>query len=194
MAAGFAFHLGTWATMNIHFLELLVCYVAFVPWSRLLDSSAGTHRVIGPDLRTDSARPANRVAATLICLAVLFGATGTDSWPFAVYPRFNYIAAQSTTVLEIETVETSGAATTLNTDRLRQRFHSSRWSHLHRRLLADPDNAALWLAFRELVERDLPGETSTVRYLRTRKSVDPNSTQPVLSRDLIWEVAPRNTR
>jgi uncharacterized membrane protein YphA (DoxX/SURF4 family) len=186
----FLFHQGTWLTMNIGFHELVVCYVAFVPWSRLLAETPIPLESAAPESTapestasesTPPPTPSNRltimVGSALVAVTMLFGALGIDSWPIAVYPRFHYFAPQAVNLLKIEAIDEAGNTHPLDERNLKERFDSSRWSHLQRRLLADPRNGDLWRPFHGLVVAELAKQLEErprrIVYAVERRTTDP---------------------
>jgi hypothetical protein len=83
-AAGLAFHAGIQHFMLIPFESLLAAYVLLLPWG----GTEGT-----PEDARRAATPAAAVGALLVAANVVQGLRGqTQSYPFACYPTFQWIA------------------------------------------------------------------------------------------------------
>jgi vitamin K-dependent gamma-carboxylase-like protein len=125
--AAIGFHLATWALMAIGFFSLIVCYVGL-----LLGEWIG-----GPVVSVRGwMRPTPAiVVGSVITIGVLFaGLTGLDSWPFAVYPRFNYLAGPTITRTELVPMDGEGRPIPLPTERLLTKLKDGRWSSVQQRL------------------------------------------------------------
>ena len=141
IAAGLAFHFQTFLFMKIGFYALAVCYVVFIDWPvsfrrrRPVLIGDPNRTGVGASLATSTPGKAVRiVATTLIVGNVAMGFAGIDSYPFAVYPRFNWLQRTITTNLEIIAADDVGREWRVDDDELEQRFTSSRWARLLRRV------------------------------------------------------------
>jgi len=117
-AAGLAFHLLSYAALDLLFASLWLCYVALIDWRplfrRVLRDDEGS---AGPLAAVDEPAPPRRtisapvmVGAVLLAGAVVQGARGRmSSYPFSCYPTFQWIAAPDMPDLLIVAVEADGA-------------------------------------------------------------------------------------
>jgi hypothetical protein len=126
VAAALVFHVLTALVMFIGFGSLLCLYAAFVPWHRLL------RRPEGPaDLR--SPLPIAIVAVALVTAIAVQGARGrVQSWPFACYPTFQFLAPDRMPALEVELVAADGSVVKIAQAKIpgvdRQRAWALSWS------------------------------------------------------------------
>lgn len=134
--AGIAFHLGIWAVMGINFWTLLVCYVAF------LDVGRASARE-----EDDGLKPVPRshwVGATLIAANFLCGVAGLDTWPVAVYPRFDYDVQPVRATLTLELFDAADRRLPFDPSPVEKRLGNARWTHLLGRI-ADERSAEIRL-------------------------------------------------
>jgi hypothetical protein len=118
--AGVAFHLLSQFVFRIPFASLWLCYVAlfdlrpllgWLPagWRRRIDTGAAAAPAVAsvPDA---PAWPATVVGGLLLVAAVVQGARGQmQSYPFACYPTFEWMAGSDMPDLLIERVDAAGA-------------------------------------------------------------------------------------
>jgi hypothetical protein len=96
--AGLVFHAATAYFLRIYFVALALCYVVFVDWHALAQRLGWTRALKAPAppgvRAAPSAAAAAAVGGLLIALQIGFGALRIDSWPFAVFPRFDRIRSE----------------------------------------------------------------------------------------------------
>jgi hypothetical protein len=93
--AGLFFHAMTAYYLHIYFVALMLCYVVFVDWYALAHRLGFARRPTGPRAAPPAATAASVAGSLLLAVQVAFGALAIDSWPFAVYPRFDRIRTQA---------------------------------------------------------------------------------------------------
>jgi hypothetical protein len=96
-------------------------------------TTAGRHRAVTsvPGL------PVLIVGPILIGAAVLTGTRGIDSWPFAAYPRSDYIAKSTVTELEVVPFDAAGVPIVIAPDalaRVKTRMKEARWTRVVQRV------------------------------------------------------------
>jgi vitamin K-dependent gamma-carboxylase-like protein len=88
VATGLAFHLGTFAFLDISFTTLMASYVVFIPWAATLGLDRRS-TTAPPPPRARADRSTVAIAAVLLGGVLLAGASQTVAgWPFASYPTF----------------------------------------------------------------------------------------------------------
>jgi hypothetical protein len=132
---GVAFHLGTWLFMRIFFLPLLVCYPVFVDWAAL----SGRRQRAPANTRRPDLTPTVAVGVLLLVTNAYAGARVIDSWPFAVYPTFAYLAPVSQHRIVLATVDAAGRERPYSPAAIARKMHSSRWNRLLVRISREDD-------------------------------------------------------
>jgi hypothetical protein len=170
LVVGLSFHFATYLTMRISFWSLMICYVAFVDWSR---------RRSDTDAREPAA--ATVIAGTLLVIGVgLTGiATLMAAWPFACYPTFtgDYTGANRYTTSEVVAIE-HGHKQTID---LFPWLPASRRPAVLQNTLRHPAILA------ELGHEAAP-DARTIQVWRVTQSVLPSDRGKVLHRTLVKEV------
>lgn len=192
---GLLFHWSTWVFMGINFVLLLICYVAFIDWAAVLRSTTpqGPSRPVAKISPTGPRRRylvQTTVAGSLLLVANgLCGTLGVDSWPFAVYPRFDYFQGTQRFATSITIRDNKGHGVTVDDSKLRRRLSPSRYSNLTQRVARRP-SPALLAGFTELLldntEVEVEGELVV---WRETLAIHPErwATNP-LSREPLWIV------
>jgi hypothetical protein len=192
IAAGPAFHFQTFLFMKIGFYVLVVCYVVFVDWPEsirrrrpiLMGSPSEAAKEV-PSGSTDAlpatavpSKTLQRLAITLIVGNLVAGFAAVDSYPFAVYPRFNRLQPHQATYVEVIASDAHGREWRVDDTEIKTRFSTSRWARLLRRLskLEGPaKEASLKALIRVLGEttHDLRG-AKTIRIDAVEHSIRPD--------------------
>jgi HTTM domain len=167
---GLSFHAATYLTMRISFWSLMICYVAFVDWSRR-------------DAPVDRREPARTTAVAAVVLVVGVGLTGiaalVNAWPFACYPTFTGDYRHATISVTTEVVAVDHGRTT-PIDLLPWLPASRRPAVLQHALEHHADLA-------ELGREAEPG-AGTIQVWRITESVRPGHRGEMLDRELVAEV------
>lgn len=159
--AGPLFHFQTFLFMRIGFYVLVVCYVVFIDWpatfrERRLRLISDSMPLPSP-APSSPTKPLRWVAAILIVGNLICGFAGIDSYPLAVYPRFNRIQPEITTSLEVVAIYPDGSTRSVDDSGVRDRFTTSRWARILRRLAkleGEARREALDAILRLLVQAD----------------------------------------
>jgi hypothetical protein len=199
VVAGLLFHQMTAQMMGIDFFALQICYVSFIPWDRVVawlrphakveatPSSAAPHAATWPTVI---------VGGSILAAAVAAGVTGLDSWPFAVYPRFNYIAAHTMTQLELVPVDRAGVSRPISFTterRVKTRMKEARWTRLLSRATmigGRQRQQQFALALLDVLGREDPQvrAAASVEIYQTTRSLPMDRCAPPLSRVLLARV------
>jgi hypothetical protein len=128
--AGLLFHLGTWLTLNIFFIELVLSYAVFVNWEKWF----GIQRLENDLVTNQSNRLMNTILVVLLAGNILFGVLNVHSWPFSAYPAFAVMSGTQAEALEFEATG-SGGRQVIPPERFIRFFPSERFRDLELRAI-----------------------------------------------------------
>jgi hypothetical protein len=190
-AAGLAFHLLSYAALDLLFVSLWLCYVALIDWRPLFRRFSRGHEeaAVGPGAVVEASAPPGRmisapvvVGAVLLAGAVVQGARGRmSSYPFSCYPTFQWIAARDMPDLMIVAEDADGARREIahardGAGRRTQRQWAEIWSLAGVTAPVDAGRLrAYWLTLRALAALGRPAGEGPRRvvFYRVQRSVIP---------------------
>jgi hypothetical protein len=192
VAAGIAFHLSTYAFLDISFTSLLVCYAAFVPWRGLTSTTQleGAATASADVVRVPSSPlPATSiVAGGLLTFVVLFGAMNVvDGWPFASYPAFTGRFSDRRAELEFELVLDDGSTQRSSVDEVFGWVPASRRARISGQFLALDEADQRSVLGQVDFTRALGRRAARVRADRVLVSTDPDA-RVELERERVLDV------
>lgn len=126
---GIGFHFGTLLFMNIFFIVLIWSYFSFVPWNKIPFLTEKKSNSFG-----ESLAPSNPwimwVGIPLISLNIIFGFGKWNSWPFTVYPTFDYLTPVETERLVYRGIKSNGKKIKLSVDPLYDKLTTQRYTNI----------------------------------------------------------------
>jgi len=193
IAAGVAVHIAIALFMHILFVLVLLAYVSFVNWARIVArlretvDAAGSTWTPGRDPSTvlGTGRPGvgiTVVAVVLVSGNVLCGAMKVNSWPFACYPTFSWQPPRTKEAVHFSVRRTDGRVEQLDAGLLRDLILPQRLQALVDGLArADGVRAdEIARAFHSLWERAgvrfAPGDQ--LLFFAVTESLDPDAPSP----------------
>ena len=178
--AGQGFHTGTIFLMQISFMSLQACYVAFVDWAGLLrhlglgrTEAAWTE---APSTELPSTLPVHVVGSALLIGNALLGLAFVESaWPLACYPTFAYPAGPQVSKTELVMISPSGGSSLLDDHALSEKMYSDRCAGMMNSVMASgsPERIrALW----EVMARECKSDEkpSRIEVYRSTYLTDPD--------------------
>lgn len=96
-AGGILFHIGTHLFLDIFFVVLVISYVSFINWEKILKARS----IQAPKEKVDPNPNSglHKTAIVLIAVNIIFGFTRIFSFPFSCYPTFDYLVGDRTTTV-----------------------------------------------------------------------------------------------
>ena len=206
---GLGFHIGTRVLMGISFWSLVIAYASFVDWASLYrrlrgrevtEQAAGAaeRETIGAEPRIAWRSYRWPVGAIAVFSVLLIGnglcglAEERDAWPVTCYPPFSGMAPNYVKTVDVVALDGAGNPIPWDESGLRDRFSKSRYAALMKRLREERREEHL-RAFWQVLSRESEPmrRATTVRFYDVSVATAPEEKGRVLSRDLVWEVAPR---
>ena len=204
---GLGFHIGTRILMKIGFWSLVLGYITFVDWDRLL-RRLGVIRSATADPDLDRPTPTSArwggVAiprAAVATFAVLFVGNGLaglaeerDGWPLTCYPPFSGIVGPTQRTIDVVVLDDNNRPIEVNEAALKDRFTKSRYAALMKRLSEDRDPAQLQAFWIVMANQDSRFKKARkVRFYDVTVSTIPEDRGKELAREQVWEAERKDT-
>ena len=186
---GLFFHWATGAFMGIAFWELRWFYVVFFDWAKLLRLQP----VQAERASAQSLLPVRVMGYGLSFVMIVCGFTYFDSWPFAVYPTFAYLAQPKVTAVEVS-IDENGESITVDAAKFSKLFGGeARWTNIQHRII-NAEGAARQTLCENVAKsmhesfKDL-AEATQITFMQTERWVDPQlQDEPPLKEETLCEI------
>lgn len=184
VAGGLLFHLGTWLSLNIFFVVLVLTYASFINWDKLFKRAPIvdlTRPVKYPKLMRFG-------GLSLIMVLIVFGSLKILSWPFTVYPLFDQMVGTELKTLQFDSVRPNGETSVISKEALKTKFSSERYRSLENQIIAATENGSIQVKselLRELTKAFSADTISVQVSILTTSAIPERSSQPT-SKELIY--------
>ena len=199
--SGLIFHIFTYFLMGISFWYLVSCYIAFFNWNALYNSlltSGKSSYTSNLNAKIKSVINAKKnflvcfIGITAILGNIYCGVLGIDTWPFAVYPRFNFFQPSEKLTTSIEVLDSNNNQVYIDESLITNHFDTARWDVLLQRVAKSIDQneteILLKSIYRLLVDHCPEIKRGKrINFFRVKISIDPDlrSKNPI-SKELIY--------
>ena len=140
--AGIIFHLGTFAFMNIFFVTLVIAYVSFINWEKLLPQMT-SNSIESIEDKMSASIGIKIIGGLLIIGNLCFGVFKINSFPLTVYPSFDTITEDYTKTLSFSYADEEGQVFFLDKEILKKVYSSERYRNMEYQIIQAFENENL---------------------------------------------------